>query len=743
MKMILATLALGMCVRMAESIALAEHLKSHALREVQRMEREAQGAETRRRKPLPPPPPPILSPVEKVIKMLDNLQAKVIKEEKEQWLLYDQETALCHKDYKALSFLVKEDEMHYRNDEAVIACEGALVIKLFTRIDQLMFLIAQKEQELGRLNKSYANESSHYNAELKDLRDTVNVLTTAIKYIEDAKPSLLQANRTFSLAEALEAMVKAHSVSIADSELLSGFIQSKADSATQVHEKGTQGEDDASPYRTPPPGQQIAYNTKTGDILDTLNSLLDTAEESLRELEKTTTDHRLAHEEVVAKFMTEITGYQEELEQRKKDEGWHEAKKKEMEHDLYGISKTLSIDKDARVMTKQECMDAANAFLEESDLRKAELQALVKGEAAVQGANGSSAGTAGSASFMQLKSDSETTESTDDGASDVSQQVVQFMRELGHEQKSKALLQFSSRLANVVRHSEKHREDPFAKVKGMISDMLAKLQAEAAADASRFAICQKGIEDNEAETKEKEALFDQYDAQLDAATAEMNKVKMVISALAASAASAAEMEAQQSELRAKMHALYTQQKGDDTAGLAAVRQGITIIEDFYGSNTITNEANQEGATNIVALLQVIEQDLIKSLEILEATETKEEEDWDEAKQQYSIERAQNEKDTKAYQSTLVQIEQTVSEQQANKDTVLDRLKEIHLVLVGLRKDCVASPAVEYKEKVAKMQAEIDGLKRGLDILEGETVLLQGPVVRKRVTARSLRGLLRH
>ena len=75
------------------------------------------------------------------------------------------------------------------------------------------------------------------------------------------------------------------------------------------------------------------------------------------------------------------------------------------------------------------------------------------------------------------------------------------MRDLAHKNRAPALLALANRLS-VVAHSGS--SDVFGKIKGLISDMIAKLEEEAAADATKDAYCQKEMSETEAKKEKKE-----------------------------------------------------------------------------------------------------------------------------------------------------------------------------------------------------------------------------------------------
>merc|ERR1719191_947233 len=104
-------------------------------------------------------------------------------------------------------------------------------------------------------------------------------------------------------------------------------------------------------------------------------------------------------------------------------------------------------------------------------------------------------------------------------------EVVGLVKKLAKEQHSAALAQLASRISAVMRYGAASGEDPFAKVKGLITSMIDKLTAEAAAEADEKAYCDE--ETAKTETKKGELQDDiaKLTAKIDQATARSERLK--------------------------------------------------------------------------------------------------------------------------------------------------------------------------------------------------------------------------
>merc|ERR1719188_2854236 len=83
-------------------------------------------------------------------------------------------------------------------------------------------------------------------------------------------------------------------------------------------------------------------------------------------------------------------------------------------------------------------------------------------------------------------------------------EVVELVRSLARKEHSSALNQLASRISAVARYGGSNREDVFAKVKGLIQAMIAKLEQEAGSEATEKAYCDEQIAKTEAKKGELE-----------------------------------------------------------------------------------------------------------------------------------------------------------------------------------------------------------------------------------------------
>merc|ERR1719322_2179164 len=199
-------------------------------------------------------------------------------------------------------------------------------------------------------------------------------------------------------------------------------------------------------------------------------------------------------------------------------------KKATAEGELDVTSKSLKSDTDALADLHQECMTKAQDFEAETKSRGEELKALGIAKKAIAD------NTAGAAkqsygfsqlSFMQMSS----------GMDLASVEAVHYVRKFARKMKSAELAQLASRMASAVQFGAGTSDDPFGKVKGLITDMIERLESEAQADASHKAYCDKELGESNAKKDDKSAEISKLTSKIDQMTARSAQLKEEVAAL--------------------------------------------------------------------------------------------------------------------------------------------------------------------------------------------------------------------
>merc|ERR1712129_295395 len=194
-------------------------------------------------------------------------------------------------------------------------------------------------------------------------------------------------------------------------------------------------------------------------------------------------------------------------------------KKATAEGDLQVTSKELASDVDVKGSLHQTCMTRAQEFEAETKSRGQELKTLAQAKQVIQEATGAAA------SFLQVD---RSRTSVGASASLANLEAVRLVRDLARKQNSQELVQLATRMASVMRSSG---ADPFLKIKGLITDMIARLETEAGQDATKKAYCDKELSETSTKKQEKTAEIEKLSTRIDRASAKSAELKAQVATL--------------------------------------------------------------------------------------------------------------------------------------------------------------------------------------------------------------------
>merc|ERR1719237_543418 len=387
--------------------------------------------------------------------------------------------------------------------------------------------------------------------------------------------------------------------------------------------------------------------------------------------------------------------------------------------DLAVTSKDLKEDEDTLADLHHNCMTRAEDFEAEVKSRDEELKAIAEAKRILkETTGGADTITYGfeQTSLLQLA------RIRLSSASDLAQlEAVRFVRDLARKQRSPLLAQLASRIAAAMRSS--NGADPFEKVKGLISDLIARLEEEAAADASHKAYCDKELSETRAKKADKTAEIAKLTAKIDEASTRSAQLKEQVATLQKELAELATTQAEMDKLRHEEHEAYEHNKAEMEEGLEGVKMALKVLRDYYAKDDKAHGAAEGAGAGIIGLLEVIESDFSKTLAEIEATEESAQATYDTETKENEIEKTTKEQDAKYKAEESTNLDKAVAEMSSDRENVQAELDAVLEYLKKIEEECIAK-AETYEERKARREAEIVGLKQALKILSGEAVLLQ-------------------
>merc|ERR1719450_166702 len=127
--------------------------------------------------------------------------------------------------------------------------------------------------------------------------------------------------------------------------------------------------------------------------------------------------------------------------------------------------------------------------------------------------------------------------------------------------------------------------------------------------------------------------------------------------------------------------------------------------------------------SIIDILEVCESDFATNLAKEESEEADAAEEYEKTTQENKITKSTKDQDVKYKTAESVALDKTISELSSDKDTTNTELTAVLEYYGKIKERCVAKPET-YEERKARREAEIEGLKEALSILENETAFMQ-------------------
>jgi len=702
-----------------------------------------------------------VTPVEKVIELLEKLSEQITEEGKKEAAQYDKFACFCKDEAVAKEVAITKANVRIEDLKAKIELLESEIAKLDSDAAAAKKEAAAVEKEKEKDAEVQRKQDAEYAEEIKDLEEAVDVMKRAIAALKAAK------EKTEAAADGDAALLELGQLMSKHPALSSGTYAPVNALLAVVS------------------GQEPnAYEHRSGEIIATLQELLRTFSKNLADkTEEAMTDShefRMVDSARAQKigFLLDEAATKEKISAKKSEE------KSELEGTLEEEEAALAADEAFLKDLTQTCEEKAKLFEQRSKFRADEITAISQALEELRGPVSSNyAANEMLTGFVQKSSAPTTPKDSDDDSEDAEYdaqakadaafleahasfvQVDQRAKRIhaSHTQLRRAgarwhaerreLMPLASflhvramklrsvtlaALANRIRSGKDH----FVKIRGLIKDLIAKLKEDAAAEADQKGFCDKEMKSAVDSRDEHQGDIESTTAKISMTEAKIAKLQQKIEELATEIAELYKALKEMEELRAKEKAQNEQTISDAKEGLEAVQNAMKILKDFYEGSMLQVRAgapakDSEGLTvgdkapeifedeykgkldeskGIIGILEVIESDFKRTIDVVGKEE-------DAAAEQYKKDKADMEADLEGKKTEKKDAETELEEKAADlvemKDDLKDSekmLKEALEELEKLKPQCVDA-AESWEERNAKRREEIEALKEAMRILD--------------------------
>merc|ERR1719240_2036296 len=426
------------------------------------------------------------NPMAKVFELMDDCAAKVTKDGEAEAKAYKEFFEWCDDASKNTQFEIKTYTSDKEKLEATIGETTATIETASTKIEELAAAIASDEKELAEATAIREKELAEFTKSEAELVDTVDTLERAVAILErelaksgGAAFAQIDTSNVKAITQALGAILDAASFASINKPKLMALVQAQSD------------DDD---LELGAPAAKV-YESKAGGIVDVLADMKDKAEGELADLRKA--EQNTAHNFNMLKQSLEdqIAADTKTMEDEKAKKAAAEEEKATAEGDLAVTNKDLAAAQAELSQLSANCMTTAADHEASVAARAEELAVIAKAKKILEETR--KGAVQQSYDFLQTKMLT---------SSDLHKsEFVHLVKNLAKKEHSVALAQLASRVG----------ADVFAKIKGLVADMIAKLEKEAEEDATEKAYCDEEMSKTEAKKAELEEDLAKLVAKLD------------------------------------------------------------------------------------------------------------------------------------------------------------------------------------------------------------------------------------
>jgi len=673
-----------------------------------------------------------VNPIQKVLQLLTELEQKVIKDGEAEQKAYEEYVDWCQTGARDKKFEIKTAKADIEDLEATISKSTSLIEASTAKIAELAGSISSDEADLKAATEIRDKEHGEFVTAEAELVDALDTLDRAIGIIEkNMKGSALVQTKVnmkdvSGVVNALKAVIDAASMNVHDKQTLLGLAQSS----------DADGDDDMMGAPDP-----TAYKSHGSGIMDVLEDMKEKAEGELSELRKAEMNNKHNYELLAQSLTDSIAADQKDKTETEAAKSSATENKAIAEGDLAVTKKDLADAEEVLAGMSNSCMQTATDHEASVKGRAEELEALAKAKKIIS--ETSSGAESKTYSFLQRDSSNNNIVAVASNAlktrSDLANfEVVNLIKRLAKDQHSQALSMLASKVAAAYRSSAALGQDPFAKVKGLISEMIDRLVKEAAEEATHKAWCDKEMAESEKKKNELMYDIDKLTTRIDKAKAQSAKLKEESAQLSKEIAEITKAQAEWDKIRQEETAAYKETKADLEQGLEGVRMALKVLKDYYSAGEAAafmqgengqpatpeiHEKSTGAGSGIIGMLEVIESDFAKNLSEATTEEDTAALEYEKGTQENKVSKTMKEQDVKYKTKEAAALDKAVAEDSSDLEGTQTELDSVLEGSKTLRNMCVAKPE-SYEERKARRESEINGLKQALAILEGEAVFMQ-------------------
>jgi len=639
-----------------------------------------------------------VTPIQKVIEMMDGMLAKGKAMKHEEEVEFAKFTAWCSstraettKNIKSAADQIEQLAADIDKAESDAEVLGTEVKELEAEIASLQASADSASAERKKEHEAYAAEHLDLEESLAALAKAIGVLKSKVSADVAQSASLMQVKKLKLVPDSAKAV-------------LESFLSTSTEAGAP---------------------EANAYEFQSGGVVAMLEKLKLKFEDQKLGLEKEEMAAKANYQTLMQQLTDDIKADKKSADTKTAAKAGRLEDAAAAKGDKVVTEKGKATDESTLSDTTAECTQESEEFENNQVVRANEIEAIEKAISILSSDEVSGAGEKHlpSAALLQKKKTAlAQLRSSVKEAPGSRQRAVNYLQQQASKIGSKYL-------AVMATHAQ---DDPFGKVKKMIKDLITKLMEEANSEADQHGYCQAELATNKQTREIKSSEVEELSSNIDLETATSEQLTSDITSLSDSIAEIKGQQSEATKLRSAEKDTNTATVADAQVAQKAVENAIKVLKDFYSSQSGASllqkakkpegvdeyKGMQAGSGGILGMLDVVLSDFAR----LE-TETSEAE---------AMALAVYEKFMDESEEDIAVKETELKHKSNKKDRCLEKLrglkKELELTQTELdsameyydklKSQCVDT-GLSYEERKKMREEELVSLQEALKILNGE------------------------
>jgi len=645
-----------------------------------------------------------VTPVQKVLQLLEGMLAKGKAEKHDEEVQYASYKQFCDDTSTEKTRAIKEAEEKIESLKADIQFAAATAAQLTKEIAEHDADMSVWNGDISAATKVREIEHTDYETTHQDYTESIDALQRAIAVLKKQAYDRTQAE------------------SLAQVAALKGVRLIPATAKKAIESFLSQGDDESADADSVSGAPEAnAYEFQSSSIIDMLEKLLDKFIDKRTTLQKEEMNAKHAFDMLVQDLKAQI----DQADSSSKDKSENKAatlqSKATAEGDLTDTTATKNEDSKYLSDLTATCTQKASDFESRQELRAEEIVAIEKAIEILSSAAVSGAATKYLPSSLAQKKSSALVQLRADGHPEGQKFVAQFLQNKAQQLNSRVLAAVAARAA----------EDPFAKVKKMIKDLIVRLMEEANEEAEHKGWCDTELAVNEQTRKEKTDTVEKLTAEIDELTASIAQLTDNIAELSKAVAELDATMATATDNRKKEKETNEETIKDAQDAQTAVAQAITILKEFYEKAGEATSLVQQPAIfdspykgmqsengGIIGMLEVIESDFARLESDTKTAEVQAQKEYDTLMTDSKVDKAAKTTDIEHKEAKKQDESQALVSKTGDREGTQKELDAALAYYDKLKPSCIDA-GVSYDDRVGRRKEEIESLQEALRILNGE------------------------